>query len=69
MAKKLQGLSSNFRASQKDYMARVKDQKGGGGTGGAFDFLSGGGGAGRAFDFLSPPSFLITCPLQFNFIY
>ena len=42
MAKKLQGLSSNFRASQKDYLSRVKDQKSGG-SGGAFDFLSSGG--------------------------
>ena len=41
MAKKLQGLSSNFRSSQKDYMSRVKDQKSGG-SGGAFDFLSSG---------------------------
>lgn len=40
MAKKLQGLSSSFRTSQKDYMSRVKDQKSGGSSGGAFDFLS-----------------------------
>ena len=39
MAKKLQGLSVSFRTGQKEYMARVKDQKAGSGSH-AFDFLS-----------------------------
>ena len=43
LALKLQQLSSSFRTSQKEYMARVKQQKeGGGATAGGFDFLASG---------------------------
>ena len=39
LAEKLQGLSGSFRNSQKEYLARVKNQKSGSGAQ-AFDFLS-----------------------------
>lgn len=38
MAKKLQGLSSSFRQSQKEYMGRLKAQKSGAAVG-SFDYL------------------------------
>lgn len=46
MAKRLQGLSIEFRKTQKHYMAQLKAQKAGAGAAPFFDFLSAGGGAG-----------------------
>jgi hypothetical protein len=39
MAKKLQGLSTSFRGSQKEYMSRLQAQKSGAAVG-TFDYLS-----------------------------
>mmetsp|Transcript_32855 Transcript_32855/g.101798 ORF Transcript_32855/g.101798 Transcript_32855/m.101798 type:complete len:319 (+) Transcript_32855:436-1392(+) len=41
VAVKIQGLNTDFRRAQKEYLAKLKSQKDG--AGGGFDFLSGGG--------------------------
>ena len=48
MAKKLQGLTATFRTSQREYLARVKEQKQGSGSA-AFDFLDNSVGKGGVY--------------------